>query len=178
MVSVRLLPREAADDLELVSRVVQAVNDAYIAGEAALWSKPLPRTHDEETRTAIADGAVAVAECDGRIVGSIQTKRLNDSTWWFGALAVHPDAAGLGAGAQLVDFAETQARMHLAPTIQLERLDPVEPIEHFERIHSWYSRLGYVEVNRYDVGQDYPEDAKFLTCACDLVTMHKQLPDS
>ena len=44
-----------------------------------------------------------------------------------------------------------------------------------ERLHGWYSRLGYRPVGRDDFTAGYPELAPWLAVPCDLVAYAKPL---
>ena len=85
----------------------------------------------------------AVLRQDGRVVGAVRVRRLDDRTAELGMLSVDPAAMGTGAGRALLEFAE---RRHGTPFMQLELLVPRAPHAHKQRLHDWYSRLGYVQI--------------------------------
>jgi GNAT superfamily N-acetyltransferase len=153
VIVVELLPAEAADDVAVVDSIVDVVNRAYTTAEAELWRRPLPRTDADETRTAIANGEVAVARLDGAIVGSLFVRLLDVDTGWFGALGVDPTFGGRGIGGRLVEYAEQRALAAGARTMQLELLVPARPIAHTDRLEAWYSALGYRETESRELAE-------------------------
>jgi hypothetical protein len=44
-----------------------------------------------------------------------------------------------------------------------------------QRLHAWYSRVGYRPVSRRDFAADYPELAPRLAVPCDIVAYAKPL---
>jgi GNAT superfamily N-acetyltransferase len=162
VIAIELLPAEAADDPAIAATIVDVVNRAYTTAETELWRRPLPRTDATETRTAIANGEVAVARIDGTIVGSLFVRLLDPDMGWFGALGVDPAFGGRGIGGRLVEFAEQQARSNGANAMQLELLVPVRSIAHTDRLAAWYSALGYRETDSRELAELDPtciEDA-------------------
>jgi GNAT superfamily N-acetyltransferase len=162
VIAIELLPADAADDPAIVDTIVDVVNRAYTTAETELWRRPLPRTDATETRTAIANGEVAVARIGGAIVGSLFVRLLDPDTGWFGALGVDPAFGGRGIGGRLVDYAEQQARSNGANAMQLELLVPIRSIAHTDRLAAWYSALGYCETDSRELAELDPtciEDA-------------------
>jgi ribosomal protein S18 acetylase RimI-like enzyme len=175
MLSVRWLTAADADDPAVVARVVEVVNRAYALAEIDLWTKDIPRTDPDETARAIRDGQTAVAKTNGAIVGAIRARAIDARTWWFGALGVDPAYGGHGVGRALVDFVEDQAAASGARTMRLEVLAAEPPLEHLDRLARWYERRGYREVGRRRVAEAHPDDARFLTKACDVVELEGEL---
>jgi GNAT superfamily N-acetyltransferase len=136
-----------------------------------LWVPGRERVTAAELADFIARREIAAA-CDGeRPVGCVRT-----TPGEFGLLAVARDATGRGVGRALVDFAEAAARAGGAKVMRLELLVPREgthPAK--ERLHAWYSRLGYRAVRRDDFAVAYPEAALWLAVPCDLVGYEKPL---
>ena len=117
---------------------------------------------------------MAVARADGRIVGSVRVRRLDDETGFFGLLAVHPADQGGGIGRQLVRFAEELSRDHGATTMELRLLVPREGDDsNKERLHSWYSRLGYRPTGRADFSASHPDSHSRMPL--DILTYRKSL---
>ena len=126
--------------------VARIINAAYHAGEAGIWLDGWTRTTPEAVGELIADGEIAVARVDGRVLGSVRVRRLDDDTAELGMLSVDPTAFGTGAGRALLNFAEQH---HGTAFMQLELLVPHgAPHPKKERLHAWYSRLGYEEISR------------------------------
>lgn len=101
--------------------------------------------NDETTRRRLKNGAPLVAECDGRIVGTItyyqpspksSSEHLRTSAH-FGQFGVHPGYQGRGIGLQLLKAVEVQA---IAEGKQTLALDTAEGATH---LRSWYQSLGY-----------------------------------
>ena len=158
-----------ADD---VPEVVRITNAAYDRGEAGIWMPGWARTDSEWTGREVAAGEVFVAREQGRIVGSIRVVRLRDHTAEFGLLAVDPEYGGRGLGRALIDFAE---RLYDVDWMELELLVPKAPNANKQRLHDWYSRLGYREWRRRDFAVAYPEPGELLAGPADLVGYRKSL---
>ena len=120
--------------------VLRIINAAYEHGEAEIWEPGWARTTVDEVEHMIDAGEIAVMKDDGRIVGSVRVRRLDAETAELGMLSVDPAAMGAGAGLALLAFAEQH---HGSPFMQLELLVPRAPHSHKQRLHEWYSRLGY-----------------------------------
>jgi GNAT superfamily N-acetyltransferase len=111
-----------------------------------------------------------------RPVGCVRIVQPDAATGEFGVLAVARDATGRGVGQALVDFAEATARARGATVMRLELLVPREGMHPAkERLHAWYSRLGYRAIRRGDFAAAYPEAALWLAVPCDLVAYAKPL---
>jgi GNAT superfamily N-acetyltransferase len=152
------------------------INTAYAAGEAGLWKPRWERMKLEWMREEIANGEIAAAWRDERIAGCVRTLMKAPTRGEFGQLAVDPAAAGAGVGRALIDFAETVCRERGATEMGLELLVPragSHPAK--ERLHAWYSRLGYRLVGSDDFAAAYPEVAELLAAPCDLRTYRKRL---
>jgi predicted N-acetyltransferase YhbS len=155
-----------------VAEIVRITNAAYDRGEAGIWLPGWQRTNPEWTGSEVAAGEVFVAREHDRIVGSIRVVPLRDDTAEFGLLAVDPESGGRGIGRALVDFAE---RVHDVGWMELELLIPHAPHAHKQRLHEWYSRLGYRPTRRRDFAAVYPEPGELLVAPADLVTYRKPL---
>ncbi len=151
------------------------VNSAYVLAEQGMWHAGVARTTVAETVEAISRGEVVAARRHGQLVGAIRSRQLNPGTGWFGALAVDGAHGGKGVGAQLVAFAEAQARSSGATTMQLELLVPVHAHPHTERLAAWYARLGYREARRCGLAEVEPDAVPFAAVALEVAVMHKQL---
>jgi GNAT superfamily N-acetyltransferase len=160
-----------AGDRAAVGPLRELVNAAYEEGEAGLWRPGHERVSAGGVADLIARGELAVACADGRPVGCV---RIGGAE--LGLLAVARDAAGRGVGGALVAFAEETARERGAAAMRLELLVPragTHPAK--DRLHAWYTRLGYRPVERVDFAAVYREAARELTVPCDLVTYEKPL---
>ena len=135
--------------IELATRedaaaVTRIINAAYDHGEAGIWQAGWARTTVAEVEQMIDAGEIAVSRADGGVVGAVRVRRLDEETAELGMLSVDPVAMGTGAGRALLAFAEQR---HGTPFMQLELLVPRAPHVHKQRLHDWYSRLGYVQIS-------------------------------
>jgi ribosomal protein S18 acetylase RimI-like enzyme len=154
------------EDAPAVTRIINA---AYHAGETDIWRSGWTRTSQTAVEALIAAGEIAVARADGDgdVVGSVRVRRLDDETAELGMLSVDPEAFGTGAGRALLTFAEQQ---YGTPFMQLELLVPrgaAHPQK--ERLHAWYSRLGYRQIS----AREFEEP--LLAGPADLRTYRKNL---
>ncbi len=146
--------------------VLRIINAAYEHGEAEIWEPGWARTTVNEVEHMIDAGEIAVTKDDGRIVGSVRVRRLDEQTAELGMLSVDPAAMGAGAGRALLAFAEQH---HGTPFMQLELLVPRAPHAHKQRLHEWYSRLGYRLISEREF------DEPLLAGPTDMRTYRKSL---
>jgi ribosomal protein S18 acetylase RimI-like enzyme len=139
------LDRDAQRDLlrEGYAEFRAAMPDAFFAG----WMEDLM---DVEARER--DAETYLAEVDGRAAGCISfyrdgsQQRFGD-TWQDArvrALAVHPEARGLGIGQRLVEQCIVRARVLAAPAISLHTADFMTAATRL------YRRFGFRRVPRHD----------------------------
>jgi GNAT superfamily N-acetyltransferase len=151
------------------------VNAAYDEGEAGLWRPGRERLTLADAADCIARRELAAASDDDAIVGCVRVGG-DARTGELGLLAVARGAVGRGVGGALVRFAEETARERGATAMRLELLVPrvgTHPAK--ERLHAWYTRLGYRAIERAGFARTYPEAARELAVPCDLVTYEKPL---
>ena len=146
--------------------VLRIINAAYEHGEAGIWEPGWARAELPEIERMVAAGEIAVMKHDGRIVGSVRVRRLDAETAELGMLSVDPEAMGAGAGRALLAFAEQH---HGTPFMQLELLVPRAPHPRKQRLHEWYSRLGYVQISVREF------DEPLLAGPTDMRTYRKSL---
>lgn len=87
-----------------VDEVVRIINVAF---EVEREFRRGPRTSAEEIRALIGQGAVLVAEENGKVVGAVEVQ-VSGKAGYFGMLAVDPAARRGGIGRALVEAAEQQ----------------------------------------------------------------------
>ena len=75
----------------------------------------------------------AVAELDGKIVGSIVINRLSDENAQLRWFLVHPDARGRGLGHQLMDGAIASCREHGFKKVTLWTISELKAAAHLYR---------------------------------------------
>ncbi|MFF3226039.1 GNAT family N-acetyltransferase [Nocardia suismassiliense] len=175
MVSIEMVPTEAAGDTALLAELTDLVNQVYEVAEAGMWRDGASRTTTSELAGLITDGHVAVArDEDDRIVGAVCIQQLADGIGEFGMLVCAPAQRGAGIGSALVDFAERHCVDQGARTVQLELLVPrswAHPVKEF--LHGWYLRLGYVLERKGELEESYPHLVPLLATPCDFLIFHK-----
>ena len=161
---------------ERVDDLAALINDVYETAERGLWHKGATRTTPAELAELIRAGQIAVATCDGEVVGSVQLHDVAPDTSEFGMLVAAPDERGTGVGRALLDFAERWSRERGLRTMQLELLVPRHwrhPSKEFLR--GWYGRRGYRRVRTEVIGGAHPHLAPLLATPCDLEIHQKPL---
>jgi GNAT superfamily N-acetyltransferase len=174
--NVKLLAPDEARDEILVVELVRVINEAYAVGEAGLWLDGTTRTGAGEIADAIRAGGVLAATLEGRLVGCAYVRPLDAGTADLGLVATAPDQWGSGIGRELVRSAEELVRSHGVTTMQLELLVPegwVHPEK--ERLHGWYSRLGYRVVRSAPFEQVAAHLASQLAAPCEFLIFRKRL---
>ena len=157
---IELATRADAPDVERI------INAAYDTGEAGIWNAGWQRISPQAAEALVEAGEIAVLRSDGRIVGCVRVRRLDAETAELGMLSVDPAAMGAGSGRALLTFAEQH---HGTPFMQLELLVPRVPHAHKQRLHEWYSRLGYVQISEREF------DEPLLAGPTDMRTYRKSL---
>jgi GNAT superfamily N-acetyltransferase len=167
---------DAAGDAALMDRLARIVNEAYAASEGSLWAKRIERISRADFAATVARGEVGVAWTGDQPAGSIRLRRLDDSTFEFGVLAVAPDQRGAGVGDALVRWAEDTAREQGATIMELKLLEPVEGTHDFKvMLAGWYERLGYARVGGHPAEEGWPEAADELAVPCRFAVFQKPL---
>jgi GNAT superfamily N-acetyltransferase len=166
------------EDLARAPALRAIVNAAYAEGEAGLWQPGRDRITAEQMAEVIERRELAAAHDDGdeRPLGCVRITLPDAATGELALLAAARDATGRGVGRALVDFAEATARQRGATTMRLDLLVPrvgTHPAK--ERLHAWYSRLGYRPAGRADFAAGYPELAPWLAVPCDVIAYAKPL---
>jgi N-acetylglutamate synthase-like GNAT family acetyltransferase len=159
-----------------VSELVRLINAAYAAGEVGLWLDDTGRTDEGEIAAAVRAGEMLVATIDGRTVGCARVRALDATTGEVGLVAVGPEAWGSGVGGRLMRTAENLMRTRGATSMRLVLLVPrgsVHPAK--QRLHDWYTRLGYTVVGSQPFEDAVPHAAPHLATPCDLLLFRKPL---
>jgi hypothetical protein len=157
----------------VVPELTQIINAAYAAGEEGLWPPDTPRVFDYEVKQMLDKEELLFAYRDGELAGLVRVHALDERTAELGLLsAVRLDS---GVGRELIDLAEDWARERGLPRMRLQLLVPRGGTHPFkDRLHSWYSRLGYRAIGAEDIAKALPEIEK-TAVPCDLVTYEKVL---
>jgi GNAT superfamily N-acetyltransferase len=153
---VGVIARLPADE-RLIEAVTDLVNLVYRESERGLWRDGAARTSRPEV-AALAEAGELVADLrDGEVAGVVR---------------VH----GQGVGRELVRFAEDDSRTRGHTTMQLELLVPRGwRLPSKERLHDWYTRLGY-RVDRIGrIEEQYPALAPLLAGPSDYRIYTKPL---
>jgi ribosomal protein S18 acetylase RimI-like enzyme len=150
------------------------INAAYAAGEEGMWHPGTPRVFEADVRAMLDAGELLTVERDGALAGSVRVRALDETVGELGILSAARE--GSGAGRELVALAEAWARERGLTTMRLQLLVPRTGTHPFkQRLHAWYSRLGYRVIGREDFADAVPEAAPYLTAPCDLVNYEKAL---
>jgi ribosomal protein S18 acetylase RimI-like enzyme len=175
-VTVEFLPPSASGDGALVDDLTRRINAAYGVAEEALWVPGQDRIARERVAEIVAAGELAVARMNGRIVGSVRVRAVEEGAGYFGLLAVEPESQGAGLGRTLIAFAEGVSRDRGARWMELRLLVPREGRDAGKsRLYDWYVRLGYEVIERADFGEAHPTAVDVWRTPLDILTMRKRL---
>jgi GNAT superfamily N-acetyltransferase len=172
-----IAPDEARDEV-LVEQLVRIVNEAYAVGEAGLWIEGSTRTGPGEIAEMIRSGVMLAATLGGRLVGCAYVRPLDADTADLSLISAAPHRWGSGVGSALVRSAEDLMRSKGAATMQLELLVPkgwVHPEK--DRLHGWYTRLGYRVVRTAPFEHVAAHLAPQLAVPCEFLIFRKSLAE-
>jgi GNAT superfamily N-acetyltransferase len=175
-IEIQTLPAAASDDLPLMQRITDLVNEVYTVAEDGLWIDGATRTTVDEIAELTRAGQIAVARLRDRVVGCVRIQRLDADTGEFGMLAADPAQRGIGVGRELARFAERKCRADGLRAMQLELLVPrgwTHPTKQF--LDAWYTRIGYRVARTGTIDEAYPALAPLLATPCDFVIYRKDL---
>lgn len=165
-----------ADDVDLVRRVVDLVNEVYREAEREFWRPGTDRTTPEDVAGYIRRGELVTATAQDRIVGVVRAYDLDDATASFGMLTAAPDQRGTGVGRALLDHIEDAARARGRAEMQLELLVPHEWADAGKlRLDEWYRRRGYRPDGVSSIEKVHPRLGPLLATPCDLVVYRARL---
>ena len=117
-----------------------------------------------------------MAELDNQIVGLIRVESIGEKISKFGMPTVPPEFEGKGIGGNLVDYAEALARKRGSNKMRLEILSPKEWTHKGKKmLESWYSREGYLPIEKASFEVVYPEEGKQLCTDCYFTLYEKTL---
>ena len=144
-------PVEAGDDIEQLTTLIHAAYAPQAAKGLRYWG-----THQsvDDTRKRLASGQGFVAECEGRLVGTITTRPpqpespaalyRDPHTWTICQFAVAPEMKGKGVGRALHDAALEHAANAGARTMALDTAAPAQGL--IAMYGSWgYALAGEVD---------------------------------
>lgn len=175
-IEIRLIPDATSTNAIVMEQITNMVNRVYTVAEEGLWANGAVRTNVEEVTGITRAGEMAVAQVNGRIVGCVRVRRIDQQTGEFGMLAVEAEYQGTGVGRELTRFVEQKCREELLHTMQLELLVPKNdshPSKAF--LADWYTRIGYVPVRTETIDKAYPGLAPLLAMPCNFVIYQKEL---
>jgi GNAT superfamily N-acetyltransferase len=173
---VKLLSPDDARDAALVEDVARIINRAYAAGEAGLWIEGATRTEPGEVAQSIRSGGMLAATLEGRLVGCAYVRPLDADTADLGHVSVAPDQWGRGIGGELVRSAEELMGSRGMTTMQLELLVPKGWVhQEKDRLHGWYTRLGYRVVRSAPFEEVAAHLAPELAGPCEFLVFRKRL---
>ena len=135
-----ILRAATAADAPAVAATIAAAFEQY-RGKLEPESGAFRETVESITAELAHESGAIIAERNGRIVGCVMVKLMEDDLY-FGRLSVVPEARGLGIARRLIDAVEDEARRRELAGVQLGvRIVLTEN----QRL---FGSLGYVEISR------------------------------
>jgi GNAT superfamily N-acetyltransferase len=174
----------SADNAAFVSAITAVVNAAYTQSEVGIFKPTYRRTTTAEMAGLLRQGLLAVARLppppDATTIdvpiGCVLVKRLTPEKGDFGLLALDPAHRSGGLGRLMVRFAEDHCRAQGCTSMQVELLVPTGFEHPFkQRLHNWYSRLGYDVVHLGSFNDEYPGLAPELLVQAEYRIYEKKL---
>jgi GNAT superfamily N-acetyltransferase len=141
----------------------EVMRDAFARTQAEMWGENYLRMPQSEFENLIDEGIIFGALVDGKIVGCVYMRRVDDDTTTFGLLATHRAFEGKGIGRTLIEFIEHIARNSGAKYMTMDILRPRDfrsPSK--DRLRSWYEGMGYAFTHSHNYAEIRPERAKEL----------------
>jgi GNAT superfamily N-acetyltransferase len=158
----------------VVAQLTAMINAAYADGEEGMWRPGTTRVFADEVRALLDAGELIVLRRDGALAGCVRVHRVGAETAELGLLSAARRDSGVGG--ELIALAETWARERGLARMRLTLLVPRAGTHPFkERLHAWYSKLGYRVIGRGDFADELPESAALLAAPCDLLVYEKAL---
>jgi len=121
---------DTADMLEVTSHIWEGHD--YVPLEWPAW-------------LADPEGALLVAEHNGRVIGLGKLSRLADKDWWMQGMRVHPEFEGHGVASQISEGLVAVWRAQGSGAVRLATSSQRLPVHHL------CDRLGFVKVGEYSV---------------------------
>lgn len=169
------------ENLKLVDRLVDVVNEAYTFGEAGMWSPEFRRTTADEMKDLLRSKSILLLEdlsrsAENRILGQVVVKSVGTVEFEVGMLAVTADVRGRGLGSMLMAAAERHACELGANALRLELLTP----RHWDhpqkvKLDRWYRNLGFEPTASGDFGKEFPQLCKLLATEAKFTVYTKRL---
>ena len=141
----------------------EIMRDAYARTEVEIWGENYIRMPQSEYETLIDEGKISAALMDGKIVGSVYVRMVDEETASFGLLATHRDFGNRGIGRALIESVEKNARISGAKHMIIDILRPRDfnvPIK--DRLRTWYEGMGYEFTHHQDFQDRRPDRAPYL----------------
>jgi GNAT superfamily N-acetyltransferase len=121
---------DTADMLEVTSHIWEGHD--YVPLEWPAW-------------LADPEGALLVAEYNGRVIGFGKLSRLADEDWWLQGMRVHPEFESHGVASQITESLVATWRAQSRGTVRLATSSQRLPVHHL------CDRLGFAKVGEYSV---------------------------
>ncbi len=159
-----------------ITALVNMINAVYRNTEDEIWLKEHQRVSAERLTEVIDKKELLIAIIENKIAGCIHLEPINNTLYKFKMLTANPTYKGIGIGSKLVKFAEEQAVVYGATTMQLELLVPTDIIlEDKVFLHNWYSKIGYVKKSTHSVDYCHEGISQFLKIDCNAIVYQKPL---
>ncbi|KAJ7051213.1 hypothetical protein C8F01DRAFT_649254 [Mycena amicta] len=181
-INITFPPISAADsDDALVARLTDIVNAAF-STETDIFVDGYRRIEQDGIREIVRAGELAIAYLEGTTdaIGCVRIAPVEEDpkVWEIGMLSADPAFRGGGVGRALFLFAEDHCRRSGMTETQLSLLVPmwIENGHPFKnRLHEWYTRLGYKVVRVGTLEEYHHALAKLLRGRCDFKIYRKPL---
>lgn len=176
--TIELLRIEEVENQELAG-LERLINSVYAIAEAEFWVDGHNRTNASDLLKAVKNLEVIGARWNGEIIACVHLMMDGRGTAKFGMLSVPAEYEGNGIGGQLVKAAEQHACDSGCRKMRLEVLTSNE-LNHDgkQRLHEWYTRLGYVFVEQFPFEELAPVDVQHLRTTCFFDVYEKDIVDT
>jgi len=159
-----------------VAFLVQMINEVYQASEGNIWIDNHNRISKERLLEVIKANELLLAVNKNQIYGCIHLEKMNTTHYKFKMLVTNSQFKRQGIGSMLVNYAEQQAVIYGAKTMQLELLVPTDFI-HPDKVFldNWYTKIGYKNTSEHDVDYVHQGISQFLKVDCIAKVYEKKI---
>ncbi len=165
----------SASEVDRADEITHLINRAYALAQTEIFVAPAQRIAKLDAVNLIANNEIVVVEHEGAAIGVVRVCPLDETSWFFGLLAVAPEWASRGVGRALLDAIERQATRAGVATMELDLLVPEPGTSHQARLQHWYESRGYIATSSRLFADVEPEVAHDLRFSTQLVRYVKSL---